>query len=365
MRLSLSSRKFFLGVSTAALLGASPASAAHHEKKMTTAELNRMSAAGNDGAMKSSGHAGENTVLQKWTGPYDGVPPWDEIKVSDFPEAFEKAMAATKAEFVAVRDNPEPATFENTTVPLELAGNQMNELFSIWGVHSSNLSNAEVRKIQGEWLPKISAFFNELTLDPKILQRYKAVYDGRMAAGLDAEQLRLVERDYEGLVRNGALLEGDAKKELIRLNTEISKAFNEFSNKVLADEETFIYLTDESELAGLPDSFVASIRAAAVAQNKRGWALKNTRSVMQPFLQNSTNRELRKKVYMAYINRGDNGDANDTNATIVKILKIRAERAKVLGFKTHAHYRMDDTMAKTPEAAMDLMMKVWPAAVAR
>ena len=112
------------------------------------------------------------------------------------------------------------------------------------------------------------------------------------------------------------MLEGDNKQELIRLNTELSKAFNEFSNKVLADEETYIYLTDEAELAGLPDSFIASIKAAAEAQEKEGWALKNTRSVMQPFLQNSTNRDLRKKVYMAYINRGDNGDDNDTNATI-------------------------------------------------
>lgn len=363
MRLSLSSRKFFLGVSTAALLGSAPALADHHGKKMTTAELNQMSA--NGATQADNSNKAKNTILQKWTGPYDGVPPWDEVKVSDFPAAFEKAMADTKAEFLAVRDNPAAATFENTTVPLELAGNKMSNLFSIWGVHSSNLSNEEVRKIQGEWLPKISAFFNELTLDPKILLRYKAVYDGREAAALNAQQMRLVERDYEGLVRNGALLDGDAKKQLIALNTELSKAFNDFSNKVLADEETYIYLTDEADLVGLPASFIASIRDAAEAQGNKGWALKNTRSVMQPFLQNSTRRDLREKVYNAYVNRGDNGDGNDTNATIAKILKIRADRAKVLGFKTHAHYRMDDTMAKTPEAAMDLMMKVWPAAVAR
>jgi len=362
MRFSVSSRKFFLGVSTAALLGfgASPAMA-----EQTTAELNKMSANGNSGMKKTSDDASENTILQEWTGPYDGVPPWDEVKVSDFPAAFDQAMKDIKAEFVAVRDDPEPATFENTTVPLELAGNKANELFAIWGVHSSNLSNDDVRKIQGEWLPKISAFFNELTLDPKIFARYKAVYDGRMEAGLDAQQLRLVERDYEGLVRNGALLEGADKEKLIALSTELSKAFNEFSNKVLADEETFIFLTDEAELAGLPASFVASIAEAATEQSKEGWALKNTRSVMQPFLQNSTRRDLREKVYNAYINRGDNGDANDTNMTIAKILKLRADRAKLLGFKTHAHYRMADTMAKEPETAMDLMMQVWPAAVAR
>ncbi len=362
MRFTISSRKFFLGVSSAALIGATatPALADHHGKKMTTAELNRMS------AMQSAPSAvADNSILQEWTGPYDGVPAWDEIKVSDFPQAFQATMDKIKAEVVAIRDNPEPATFENFTVPLELAGNDANELFAIWGVHSSNLSNEEVRKIQGEWLPKVSAFFDELTLDPKLLAKTKAVYDNRASAGLDAEQLRLVERNYEQLVRDGALLEGAKKEQLIAYNTELSKAFNEFSNKVLADEETYIYLTDEADLAGLPDSFIASIAAAAKAQGKEGWALKNTRSVMQPFLQNSTRRDLREKVYNAYINRGDNGDANDTNATIAKILKLRADRAKLLGFETHAHYRMADTMAKEPEAAMELMMKGWPAAVGR
>ncbi|MEW4468006.1 M3 family metallopeptidase [Parasphingorhabdus sp. JC815] len=362
MRFSVSSRKFFLGVSTAALLGigSTPAMA-----EQSTAQLNQMSANGNVAMKKSSDDISENSILQEWTGPYGGVPPWDEIKVSDFPQAFEQTMKDVKADFVAVRDNPEPATFENTVVPLELLGTSADELFAIWGVYSSNLSNDEVRKIQREWLPKISAFFDELTLDPKMFQRYKTVYDNRKTAGLDAQQMRLVEREYEALVRNGALLEGAEKQQLIAYNTELSKAFNEFSNKVLADEETFIFLTDEADLAGLPDSFIASIAEAAKKEGKEGWALKNTRSVMQPFLQNSTRRDLREKVYNAYINRGDNGDENDTNATIAKILKLRADRAKLLGFKTHAHYRMADTMAKDPETAMELMMKVWPAAVAR
>ena len=307
----------------------------------------------------------ENTILQKWTGPYDGVPPWDKVKVSDFPEAFQATMDKVKAEVNAIRDNPAAPTFANFTEPMELAGNDASELFSIWGVHSSNLSTPEVRKIQGEWLPKVSAFFNQLTLDPKILEKTKAVYDTRTSANLDAQQLRLVERNYEELVRNGALLQGADKEKLIALNTELSKQFNTFSNKVLADEETYIYLTEEAELAGLPDSFIASLAAAAEGKGKEGWALKNTRSVMQPFLQNSTRRDLRERVFKAYVNRGDNGDANDTNATIAKILDIRAERAKLLGFKSHAHYRMADTMAKEPEAAMNLMMQVWPAAVAR
>jgi len=362
MRFTISSRKFFLGVSSAALLGAatSPALADNHGKKMTTADLNKMSA-----TESVNSNLAENTILRDWTGPYDGVPPWDEVKVSDFPQAFQTLMDEGKKEAEAILANPATATFENFMVPWELAGSKANEVFAIFGVHGSNLSTDEVRKVQGEWLPKVSAFFNELQLDPRLFTKTKQVYDGLETSGLDAQQKRLVTRQYESLVRNGAMLEGEQKKELIRLNTELSKAFNEFSNKVLADEETYIYLSDEADLAGLPDSFISSIKGAAEAQDKEGWALKNTRSVMQPFLQNSTRRDLREKVYNAYVNRGDNGDKNDTNATIAKILKLRAERAALLGFKTHAHFRMADTMAETPEAAMDLMLKVWPAAVAR
>ena len=356
MRLTTSIRKSLLGATAVFAL---VACTGNNQTSGETKKMNEQT------ETQSSANFAGNTILQTWTGPYDGVPPWDEIKVSDFPQAFQVTMDRVKAEVNAIRDNPEAPTFENFTVPMELAGSGASELFSIWGVHSSNLSNEEVRDIQGEWLPKVSAFFNELTLDPKLLEKTKAVYDARKSAGLDKQQLRLVERNYEELVRNGALLEGADKEKLIALNTELSKAFNEFSNKVLADEETYIYLTDKSDLAGLPDSFISSIKAAAESQDKEGWALKNTRSVMQPFLQNSTRRDLREKVYNAYINRGDNGDANDTNATIAKILDIRAERAKLLGFKTHAHYRMADTMAKEPEVAMDLMMQVWPAAVAR
>lgn len=356
MRSTTSIRKLLLGATAALALTACDTNETSPAETNTTMEKPET---------KMASNLTENTILQKWTGPYDGVPAWDQIKVSDFPEAFQVTMDKVKAEVNAIRDNPAAPTFENFTVPMELAGSDASELFSIWGVHSSNLSNAEVRKIQGEWLPKVSAFFNGLTLDPILLEKTKAVYDNRATAGLDAEQLRLVERNYEELVRNGALLEGADKETLIALNTDLSKQFNTFSNKVLADEETYIYLTDEADLAGLPDSFIASIKAAAEGQDKEGWALKNTRSVMQPFLQNSTRRDLREQVYTAYVNRGDNGDENDTNATIANILKIRAERAALLGFETHAHYRMADTMAKEPDAAMNLMMQVWPAAVAR
>ena len=315
--------------------------------------------------MKASQAANEPALLQEWTGPYDGVPPWDQVKVSQFPAAFQAAMDASKAEFEAMLAKPEPITFENTITASELSGEKIGRLFSIWGVHSSNLSNPEVRKIQAEWEPKLSAFFSQLSLDARYFQRVKYLYDQRFNLGLDAKQMRLLERTYDGLVRNGAMLDAAQKSKVISIETELAKKFSAFSEKVLADEETFILITQEADLAGLPESFVASLQAAAKAKGQNGWAVVNTRSAVQPFLENSTRRDLREKVWQAFTKRGDNKNVNDTNATIAEILKLRQQRAEILGFATHAHYRMADTMAQDPNKAMDLMMKVWPAAAAR
>ena len=315
--------------------------------------------------MKSGQSASEPALLQEWTGPYEGVPPWDKVKVAQFPAAFQAAMQASKAEFEAMLAKPEAITFDNTITASELSGEKIGRLFSIWGVHSSNLSNPDVRKIQAEWEPKVSAFFSELSLDARYFQRVKYLYDQRANLGLDAKQMRLLERTYDGLVRNGAMLDAGKKAQVISIETDLAKKFSAFSEKVLADEETFILITDAADLAGLPESYVAAIQAAAKAKGQTGWAVVNTRSAVQPFLENSTRRDLREKVWRAFTMRGDNQNANDTNATIAEILKLRQQRAEILGFPTHAHYRMADTMAKDPNKAMDLMMKVWPAAVAR
>ncbi|WP_333569835.1 M3 family metallopeptidase [Sphingorhabdus sp.] len=315
--------------------------------------------------MKSGQSASDPVLLQEWTGPYEGVPPWDKVKVAQFPAAFQAAMNASKAEFEAMLAKPEAITFDNTITASELSGEKIGRLFSIWGVHSSNLSNPEVRKIQAEWEPKVSAFFSELSLDARYFQRVKYLYDQRAKLGLDAKQMRLLERTYDGLVRNGAMLDAGKKAQVISIETDLAKKFSAFSEKVLADEETFILITDAADLAGLPESYVAAIQAAAKAKGQTGWAVVNTRSAVQPFLENSTRRDLREKVWRAFTMRGDNQNANDTNATIAEILKLRQQRAEILGFPTHAHYRMADTMAKDPNKAMDLMMKVWPAAAAR
>ncbi|MFC0102766.1 M3 family metallopeptidase [Sphingopyxis terrae] len=314
----------------------------------------------------ASAPADANPLLAPWTGPYEGVPPWDKLDPDLFPDAFEKGMAEVKADVQAVIDNPAAPTFENTHVPMQLAGETMDRVFAMWGVQTSNKSNDRVEDIDAEWSPKLTKFYTELFLDPKLFARYKAVYDTRLTSGLNAQQIRIVERSYDEMVRDGANLSPADKAKLVDMNAKLEGLFSTFSSKLLGDEKLYTFVTDKAELDGLPAGFVASLAAAAEAQGKPGqWAIKNTRSSAQPVLQNATNRALREKVWRAFVNRGDNGDANDTNATIAEILKLRQARAELLGFKTHADYRMADTMAKTPANAMALMMKVWPAAVAR
>ncbi len=309
--------------------------------------------------------AQNNPLLAEWTGPFEGVPPWDEMRSELFAGAFEGAMADYRAEVQAVIDNPEPPTFANTNEAMELTGDTMNRVQAMFGVATSNVSNDAYREVEGEWGPRLATFYQQLFLQPELVARYRSVYENRESMDLNPEQLRLVERDYEQLVRAGALLEGADRERLEAITAELAGLYTDFSNKLLADEETYILLDSEDDLAGLPPSFVGSLRAAAEERGVQGWAVVNTRSAMQPFLQNSTRRDLREQVWRAYVNRGDNGGANDTNATIERILALRAERAQLLGFENHAYWRMDDTMAGTPANATDLMMRVWPAAVAR
>jgi len=309
---------------------------------------------------------GANPMLAEWTGPYEGVPPWDKMDPELFPDAFTKAMAETRAQVQAVIDNPAAPTFENTHVPMMLAGETMERVSALWGVQTSNKSNDRVEDIDAEWSPKLTTFYTELFLQPKLFARYKAVYDKRNSSGLNAQQIRIVERSYDEMVRDGANLSAADKTKLVAMNSKLEGLFSAFSSKLLGDEKLYTFVTDRAELAGLDAGFIASLAAAAEANGKPGqWAIKNTRSSAQPVLQNATNRALREKVYKAFVSRGDNGDANDTNATIAEILALRQQRAELLGFPNHATYRMADTMAKTPANAMGLMMKVWPAAVAR
>ena len=307
-----------------------------------------------------------NILLADWAGAFDGVPPFDRVQPSLFPEAFQFAIDEQRREVQAIANNPEAPTFANTIEALERSGERLGRVGSLFGVMMSNMANPEYQALQREWGPRLAAASDEIILNPQLFQRVRAVYEARERSGLDAQQQRVVTRSYEQFVRRGANLNPEQKQQLSAYNQELARLFAQFSEKVLADESTFITAT-EAELAGVPAD-VRNVAAAAARERNLPagqFAIVNTRSAVDPILTFADNRALRERAWRAFVNRGDNGDANDTNQTIRQIVRVRADRARLLGFQSHAHWRMQDTMARTPERGQELMMRVWPAAVAR
>ncbi|HYD37798.1 MAG TPA: M3 family metallopeptidase [Allosphingosinicella sp.] len=308
----------------------------------------------------------DNVLLADWTGPYDGVPPWDKVKPELFPEAIQFGIDEQRREVLAIADNPTPPTFAITVEALEKTGQRLDRVLSLFGVMTSNMTTPQYQALDKEWSPKLSAAYDEITLNPKLFQRVKALYDKRASLRLDAKQQRLLTRLYDSFVRRGANLNEAQKRQLSAYNQQLAELFATFSERVLADESTYITAT-EAELAGVPADVKAALAAAAQQRGMPAgsYAIKNTRSAVDPVLTFADNRALREKVWKAFVGRGDNGGASDTNEIIAKIVKIRSDRAKLLGFRNHAEWRMQDTMAKSPASAMGLMNRVWPAAVAR
>lgn len=305
-------------------------------------------------------------LLAPWPGPYGGVPPWDQARPEDFPAAFTAAFAEYRNEIDAIAHNAAAPTFTNTLVALERAGATLRRVQAMFGVFQNNLSSPLVQRLDLEWSPKLAAVADEVRFNEALFARIAAVYDARAQANLDAVDVRLLERVYQDFVRSGARLDAGGKQRLGAINQRLAALFADFNARVLRDEETWIVL-GPGDLEGLSDSLVATYRAAAAERGLPGdaYAVVNTRSSVDPFLTFSARRDLRERVWRAFKQRGDNGGANDTNALIVEITQLRAERAKLLGFPTHAHLRMDDTMAREPARAEELMAKVWRATVAR
>ncbi len=304
-------------------------------------------------------------LLQVWTGGYDGLAPFDKVTPAKLRAAILEGIELQRADYRAIADNPEPPTFANTIAAMELAGQPLDRANNLFGVMTSNIGGEQWEALETEMGPLLSAAGDEITFDPKLFARIKAVADGADAAGLSAQQKRLAERSRDAFVRNGAALDAAGKAELGRINTALTSAFTSFGQKVVADENAWTVIPNASGVAGLPDSNKAAAAAAARTRNLQGWAIVNTRSSVDPYLTFADDRAMRQQVWTKFVNRGDNGDRNDTNATIAEILKLRDQRAKLLGFTNHAEWRMQDTMAKTPAAASGLMDRVWPAAVAR
>ena len=308
-----------------------------------------------------------NPLLAKWSGPHGGVPPFAQVKVEHFKPALEAAMDENRREIAAIVSEPAAPTFENTIVALEAAGRTFSDVETLYGIWSSSMSNPEFQALQRELAPKLAAFDDEIYQNEGLFRRIEAVYHSPDKAKLTREQQRLTWLHYTRFARSGAKLDAAAKQKLAAINQRLASLYTSFSQNVLADEEGYtVVLESEADLAGLPDSVRAGAAAEAESRGLKGkWVISNTRSSMEPFLTYSSRRDLREKVWRNYVNRGDNGDARDNNTLIAEVLKLRAERATLLGYKTHAHWRLENTMAKSPERAMELMEAVWKPAVAR
>ncbi len=308
--------------------------------------------------------AADNSLLGKWTGPYGGVPAFDKAKLEDLKPALEAGMAKNLEEVDAIANSADAPTFENTILQMERSGQDLNRIFTYWGIWSSNMSTPEFREIQREMAPKLSEFFSKITQNEKLFARVEAVYESDELKGMGPAEQRLVKLTYDGFARNGATLEGEAKKRYAAINQRLAELHTQFSNNVLADEEGYVLYISEEQTRGLPESF-KSAAAAAAGEREGEYAITNTRSSMDPFLTYSDERDLREKVWRTYYDRGDNGDDHDNNAIISEILKLRDERIALLGYDNYAQWRLEDRMAKNPENALNLMEAVWPAALAR
>ena len=318
-------------------------------------------------AVASSEPQRKNPLLEPWTGPYGGVPGFAGVSVGDFEPALEAAMQEARGEIERLTSSSEPPTFENTCAAYEDVGRTLSRVSTVYHVWESTLNGPEFQAVEREMEPRLAAFRDEIVQNQKLFDRIAAVYESPSKTALSPEQQRLVWKQYTDLVLTGAKLGPAEKARLAEINQRLASSFTTFSQNVLSDEETYtVVLETEADLEGLPESVRASAASAAVERKLPGkWVITNTRSAVEPFLRFSARRDLREKVWRNFVSRGDNGGEHDNNATISEILALRAERAKLLGYPTHAHWRLQDSMAKTPEAALGLMDAVWKPALAR
>lgn len=307
-----------------------------------------------------------NVLLQEFQGPYGGVPAFEKMELSQLKPALEFGMKKSLLEVDAIANNPAAPNFANTIAAYERSGADLNRVFRYWGIWSSNVNSPEFRAIQSEMVPKISAFNSKITQNEKLFQRIKTVYESDELKGLTPEEQRITWLIYNGFARNGATLEGAAKERYAAINQEVASLHTKFANNVLADEENYALFLSKEQLSGLSESMIAAAAAAAKDRGKEDqYAITNSRSSMDPFLTYSDERDLRETVWRTYYNRGNNGDEYDNNEIIKQILTLRDERVGLLGHDNYSQWILQDRMAKTPENAMDLMKKVWPAAIAR
>jgi len=307
----------------------------------------------------------ENPLLKPWQTPFE-TPPFTAIEPSHFMPAFEQAFADHAAEVAAITHDPATPDFANTITALERSGKLLSKVSAVFYDLVSAHSNPALLEIDKEVSLRMARHWNPIMMNAVLFGRIVALHDNRATLGLTTEQMRLLERTYTRFHRSGAGLDEQAKKRMADINERLAHLGTAFSHHLLGDEQEWFMELGEADRDGLPDSFVSAAKATAEERGMAGKAVITlSRSFVEPFLKSSTRRDLREKVFKAFTARGDNGNANDNNQTIVEILALREESAKLLGFPTFAAYRLEDSMAKTPEAVRGLLERVWKPARAR
>ncbi len=308
----------------------------------------------------------KNPLLAKYETNFE-VPPFDLIKDEHFRPAFKEALKVHEAEIDSILKIDEPATFANTILALENAGQLLNRVSTVFYNLNSANTNDTIQAIAKDLAPVMSAHRDEINLNPELFKRVKTVYDQRANAGLDAEDQKLLEETYKGFVRSGANLKDEDKEKLKKINAELSVLSTQYGQNLLAETNAFEMVVDkEEDLAGLPKELKAAAAAEAKTKGKEGkWVFTLQNPSVMPFLQYADNRELRKKIWDAYQLRGNNNNDFDTKEILVKIANLRLDKAKLLGYSSHAAYILEESMAENPANVNALLNKIWTPALAK
>ncbi|WP_375461744.1 M3 family metallopeptidase [uncultured Enterovirga sp.] len=304
-------------------------------------------------------HTPSNPLLAPWDAPF-GAPPFAAIEVEHFAPAFEAALAMNRAEIAAIRDATEEPIFENTIAALERAGRVLDRVSGVFFNLTGADTNDALKAVERELSPVLSRHASAIYLDDALFRRIDRLHAEADAIGLDAEQRRVLERYHRVFRRQGAGLPDEARARLAEIGERLAVLGTRFGQNVLADEQDYtLVLESEEDLAGLPDYWLAAAKQSAQDRGLPGHVLTLSRSSIEPFLQYSTRRHLREQAFRAWTRRGERGGDTDNREIVAETVKLRAERARLLGFPSFAHFRLDDTMAKTPEAAQELLRAVW------
>jgi peptidyl-dipeptidase Dcp len=307
----------------------------------------------------------DNPLLLAWTGPYGGVPPLDRLRVEDLAPALHAGMGMQRRAIAAITDNPAPPSFDNTVVALERSGGLLRRAQSMYLLWTTSISSPAVRELARRMQPLLAAHQDELNHNPRLFERVEAVYQSAEMKRLTSEQQRLVWSYRTAMVKQGARLDPAAKAGVADINQRLAALQTEFGQNLLADEQKEgLVIADAADLVGLTPGDVAALMQEAERRAlKDRWVVANTRSAMEPFLSRSLRRELRRQAWTSWTTRGEMGQAHDNRRVVSEILTLRAERSRLMGFSSYAHWQLSDTMAREPQVTLDLMLKVWQPAV--